>query len=169
MEWRVVEACPAYMVSEYGDVKRITATNGATIGRILKGRPHAFGYPRYALSYKGKYYHYEAHRLVAPAFLGPKPEWAEQIAHLDGNPKNNHYSNLKWVTQQENESHKFIHNTNPKGEKNAQAKLNEDAVRSIRKEYIPGKTTLSVIAEKYGIKFQTVSKIANLKSWKHVA
>ena len=45
--------------------------------------------------------HYYVHKLVAEVWL-PKPiEGQTFVTHLDGNLKNNHVSNLKWLTKDE--------------------------------------------------------------------
>lgn len=52
------------------------------------------------------------HRLVADAFLPPKPFDEAVIRHLDGNVRNNHYSNLAWGSRKddgEDESHYLLH------------------------------------------------------------
>lgn len=50
-------------------------------------------------------YHALIHRLVAEYFL-PKPKRGEtKVAHLDYNKLNNHVSNLKWMTPEENYAH----------------------------------------------------------------
>lgn len=41
------------------------------------------------------------HRLVAEKFI-PNPEGKEMVDHIDGNRTNNHFSNLRWVSAEEN-------------------------------------------------------------------
>lgn len=63
------------------------------------------GYLRIKL--KGK--HYSIHYLVCWVFNGEKPSPEYQVNHIDGNRKNNHYSNLEWVTPRENIIHSMKH------------------------------------------------------------
>ena len=49
---------------------------------------------------------YYLHRLIAIAFI-LNPEKKEQVNHKDGNKLNNSLKNLEWMTNQENQIHKF--------------------------------------------------------------
>lgn len=47
---------------------------------------------------------YFVHRLVAIAFV-PNPEGKATVNHTDENKANNHWTNLTWMTQRENNAH----------------------------------------------------------------
>jgi hypothetical protein len=49
---------------------------------------------------------YYLHRLITIAFIS-NPEKKEQVNHKDGNKLNNSLDNLEWMTNQENQIHKF--------------------------------------------------------------
>jgi hypothetical protein len=51
----------------------------------------------------GKFRYFRKHRLIMTAFLGISEM---QVNHIDGNRLNNSLSNLEYVTQRENQSHR---------------------------------------------------------------
>lgn len=47
---------------------------------------------------------YSVHRIVASTFI-PNPDNKPEVNHIDGDPSNNHVSNLEWTTKVENTKH----------------------------------------------------------------
>lgn len=97
-----------YEVSSFGRVLSVERTiNRAGHAyrvreRILKAGPNKFGYPQVTLSKDGNTQPGQlVHWLVMQAFTGPVPE-GKEVLHWDDNPSNNHLSNLRYGTRQEN-------------------------------------------------------------------
>lgn len=61
-------------------------------------------YPRVTLVHEKQKQNWMIHRLVALAFLD-NSENKPQVNHIDGDTRNNHLSNLEWVTASENSKH----------------------------------------------------------------
>lgn len=106
------------------------------------------------------------HRLVASAFIGPCPA-GKQVAHGDGNPKNNRLSNLRYATPAENQADRILHGTDLRGEDNASSKITEMDVLEIRA--MTGEMPLREIGRLFGIGKSQVFRIVNGTSWAHVA
>lgn len=114
-EWRTVAEAPMYQVSDLGRVRSLHAVKGLVAGRILTGGRHKGGYRDYHLHVDGRSpVRRLGHRLVAEAFLGPRPEGME-IRHLDGDPTNNPVSNLAYGTRSENMQDALRHGSHPTG------------------------------------------------------
>lgn len=92
-----------YEVSNDGRVRRSRAGRGTRAGHVLSGRPTKNGYIQVFLRKDGVSKNESVHRLVLSAFIGPAPEGTE-ACHNDGNPSNNHISNLRWDTHLANQS-----------------------------------------------------------------
>lgn len=86
--------------------KKITVGNFGSIltydkSKVRKLQVNSSGYLCYTIDKC-----YLAHRLVAFAWIeNHDPINKKYVNHKDGNKKNNHFSNLEWVTKQENELH----------------------------------------------------------------
>ncbi len=108
-----------------------------------------------------------AHRIIAITFI-PNPDNKPQINHIDGNPLNNHVSNLEWCTQSENIKHAYANNlmkpTRLLGENHPRHKLNDEIVAAIKES----NESLKSLAERYGISKTWVSKIKRNINWSHV-
>ena len=74
---------------------------------IRKVRPGKDGYLTVELCRKT----YRVHKLVAEAFVGPRPT-AMDVCHNDGNPINNAVENLRYGTKAENQIDSVRHGTN---------------------------------------------------------
>lgn len=89
----------------------------------IKLQKNSKGYLR-AIIGKKKYF---VHRLVAEKYV-PNPLNKPQINHIDGNKTNNNYTNLEWVTNQENRDHAMKNELHLCGEKCPWAKLTLEQV-----------------------------------------
>jgi len=107
-EWRdVVGFEGLYRVSEYGEIESQGAYIKSRNGKHVNAHPTTTSNYLYVKLWKGnKMFNCSVHRLVAAAFVD-NPEGKPIVNHKDGNKRNNHYSNLEWVTHSENHKHAF--------------------------------------------------------------
>jgi len=154
-----------YEISNFGRLKRIGRSTGATNGYIVKGTTK-YKYHQVALSKNNKpEYHIFVHRLVAQAFI-PNPENKPEVNHIDGNKLNNRVENLEWVTRSENAKHAGKNGLLKHGENHHMAKLTEDQVVEIYKSSHK-KADRFRLAHEYGISHHTVRNIQLKYTWKH--
>jgi hypothetical protein len=97
-EWRTIAGFPLYEVSSLGRIRSWHKGQGP---RILRPGPDDKGYLTAVLFGPNGRATRKVHRLVAEAFLGPKPKGL-QTRHLDSNNQNNAAINLAYGTQLEN-------------------------------------------------------------------
>lgn len=109
--WENIEGYEGqYEVSDHGRVRsieRIVTHKSMSLKKIPsieRKFEKPTGYCSVILIKKAKRNHLLVHRLVAMAFI-PNPENKEQVNHKDGNKRNNHVSNLEWMTRSENVRH----------------------------------------------------------------
>lgn len=160
--WRVAPGFASYEVSEDGAVRRTIPARGAKVGRVLKPvqiGPYYVGYKFYRPD--GRQCAVYAHHLVAQAFLPPKPGPGYEIAHNDGNHRNNHYTNLRWATHAENMADMVTHGRSQRGERNKWAKITNRQAAEIRTRYKAGGVQQVELAREYGISAPAVCRIVN--------
>ncbi len=103
--WSPVEGYEnLYEVSNLGRVRSYHNNKYgiAKTPKIIKGQSGL--YNTIVLARNGEKKTVYLHRLVAVAFVD-NPHGYNEINHIDGNKKNNCYSNLEWVTHKENMEH----------------------------------------------------------------
>ena len=157
-EWRDVVCFEGlYKVSNFGRIQTVKT------GKIKEQTiSKADNRPYLSLWKNNKIKVCRPHKLVMEAFVGMRPEGLE-CCHNDGNPQNNHLSNLRWDTPKNNHADKVKHGTTNRGEQCGTAKLTLKQVRAIRQD-----TRLQrIIAAEYGVKDNTISRIKSFKRWAH--
>lgn len=115
--WRPVVGFEGlYEVSDCGRIRSLDRTvnrNGVLClirGTLRASRLDAEGRPKLELYRDGTVTTARVHRLVLNAFVGARPDGMEGC-HNDGDPTNNHLSNLRWDTQSENQRDSVRHGT----------------------------------------------------------
>lgn len=112
-EWKPIVGWEGYYeISNYGRVKSLSRVaksswkhqNRVLKERIMKQQTNGLGRPTVDLSNGELSKTLQVALMVARAFL-PNTEEKPQVNHIDGNPANNHVSNLEWATRSENMKH----------------------------------------------------------------
>lgn len=98
------------------------------------------------------------HRLVASAFIGNIEGLT--INHKDGNPTNNHVSNLEIVTMKENIHHAWDTGLSKKGENHGRAKYTDIQISQALETIASGETITSA-AKKHGISRAYLNNVKN--------
>ena len=138
-------------------------------GQEIKQRPNEDGYACFTAGKKGHRRRTRTHRMIASLFV-ENPKGLPEVDHLDCNRMNAAANNLEWVSHQENiarAKEKGNYRGRYEGEKNPKAKLSEETVRLIRKDYENG-LTQTQISNKYNVPWSTVHNIVNYLTWKSV-
>ncbi len=106
--WRTVDGFPAYEVSTDGRVRTIKS------GRMRKFQVEKNGHVRVGLSKDNKESRHYVHVLVATAFCN-RDENCNIVDHINQNPVNNNYQNLRWTTPSGNGRNRSNNKNNTSG------------------------------------------------------
>lgn len=189
--WKAVYEPPFddyYEVSNMGRVKALSRETPAgfsgtrrTRERILKPYCYPGRFPTVSLNAEGLHPNPKIHTLVLEAFVGPaNGRWACLIDNdkmnpvlsnlCYGTPKEVHKKQDKFGTRARGEKHGA--HTKPekwnRGENVHCSKLTEKDVRLIR-ILLHNRTSVTKLAERFGVTRGAIYQIKNKESWRHVA
>lgn len=165
--WKPVVGLEAfYEVSSHGRVRRSTQYRNCGRDALSQWAVES-GHRQVVMSMHGKKHRRLVHRLVLESFDGPCPDGME-CRHMDGDPSNNHKSNLEWGTPTENAQDKRRHGTYIQGEKSHYAKLTDVDVLAIRdiKSHLGWSNRR--IAREFNISHDMIGLIVKRKNWTHI-
>ncbi|MGV1049172.1 MAG: NUMOD4 domain-containing protein [Solirubrobacterales bacterium] len=178
-QWRPANGFVGYYeVSNLGNIRSLdrnvpTTNRWGSCWRFCKGqsirpRVNRWGYEQVSLTITGtKAVTISVHKLVALAFVGPKPSARSMVNHKDGVKTHNQVSNLEWVTQSENTVHAVRSGLIKTGEQSVSTRLSAKQVHDIRSRRASGEY-LRAIAADYGMSVSGIHAIATGKNWKHL-
>ena len=161
-KWVVLDGCKTdLIISDHG---RLISLNYYRKGIIqqLKTYLNKDCHLEVAVKFKGKNHMIRIHKLVAESFV-PNPDNKTEVHHLDGNPINNHYKNLLWVTPDEH--HMLTSNLHQYdirfGDDNPVTKFNRDQILRACKLLIENKLSIKDISKATCIPYYVVTKLKN--------
>ena len=153
-----------YQISETGQVYN-TLTNKYITVTYKKEKRSTYKRAYISLSINRKQKWFTLARLVAQLYV-PNPNNYKQVNHIDGNPLNNHYSNLEWVTQSQNITHAIKTGLKSmKGINNTSAKLTLELVKKAIEDYNTNQYSLRDLATKYNVSYTTIRYAIKGKTW----
>ncbi len=162
-----------YLVSDRGRIKSLARIkhnghgNYVQKGRVLTSHVRGKGYLCVTLTnYNKERRTVSVHRIAVHSFSGDDGGGLE-VRHIDGDPKNNNYSNLCYGTHRENMEDMVKHGNSTYGERSSSAKLTDSDVRDILS--MKGSCTQKKIAEKFNVSAPHVSRIFSGKYWSHIS
>ena len=182
-QWKPIKGYEGkYEVSDHGNVRRchyaeVTTARGIRRTEALYPlNPYLVGdglrnkkYYMVRLYKDKKFGDFGVHRLVLEAFVGPCPPQM-QCCHNDGNPQNNHVSNLRWGSSKENADDRERHGTHPKGSKSSKAKLKEEHIPEIRflLKYFNKRGNMTILAQRFGVDVATIRDVRDKLTWQQI-
>ena len=179
--WRCIKDFEDYYeISNWGNIRSkdrfVSRRDGKIVflkGEMSKIKPRKNRYKSICLYKEGIVQRWSVHRLVALTFI-PNPHNYPYVDHKDGNPSNNHVSNLRWVTQKENmnnpltkkkcservyteeRNHKILETRKRKGTKNKEKEIHQF---SISGEYLQSFKSISEANRITGINGSSIANV----------
>lgn len=168
-EWRAIVGYEGYYeVSSLGRIKSLARTtrHGHKLKeKIVNQSLNNSGYLGIGLFKNSRQEKFLTHRLVAQAFIGPRPD-GKQINHKNGAKGDNSAVNLEYVTPSENQMHSYASGlqTPIVGVNHYKNKLSEGSVLLAIQMSKEGFTDRQ-IGEKFGVCRQAIYDIRTGRNW----
>lgn len=144
---------------------RIFLTKDGRVFRELPRYTDSNGYTcTHIPSSPGKAQVIRRHTLMAETFVGLRPYRDAGVRHLDGNPTNDHPSNLAWGTQAENMADMVRHGRSTRGTRNSGNKISEEMARAIKGRRAAGESGRSLAIE-FNVSEGTIVDIHKGRTW----
>lgn len=164
-KWRPIQGWDGYEVSDQGRVRSFKFCRQRPteqLPRILNGYNLPAGYHMVQLKDRGRSLKTYTHRLVAEAFIGPCPSGYE-VAHNNGDPKDNRLENLRYDTPVGNAADKARHGTTNNGGSHYRAKLTDAQAQGLFQ--FPG--TCREAADAFGVSYHLAYNIRTRRTYKN--
>lgn len=165
--WKFIKSTnQKYAISNYGRVKSFVLYED---GRIIKAKD-VRGFNVVVIKLNSKNKTCLVHRLVAEQFVPRENPNQTKVTHIDWNLKNNHYTNLKWLSLEESLKRVSVKN---KG-KTWSGKIYITNTNLKEKDIVVLKQMLNrgikqnVIAKLFHISEMQVTRIKRGENWKNV-
>ena len=170
--WDFIERCFKEGKYEYKNGKVYRKYEFRGKGRWLEegvemGRRTTNGYISTTLRFNGRAHQVMLHRMIYVAFNGSEKLNTTELVinHKNGIKDDNRIENLELVTAKENIRHAWRTGLST-NETHGISKLSWKKVREIRRKYLEGGYTQKQLAEDYGVKQGTISKVILNQSWR---
>jgi hypothetical protein len=109
----------------------------------------------------------KVHRVIAKLFV-KKKRGRHQVNHIDNNKLNNNYTNLEWVTPQENIQHYLILAGDNHKRSSKKSFLTKEIVTEMKRLIRDEGMTQTDVAKAFGCRREHVCNIMNYRRWKNV-
>lgn len=145
-----------YAITDHGDVIRLYRAWRDKQDRLTMRPTRTLVVPVDARGYRtvrlfapdGRYRRDKVHRLVAEAFL-EQHNGGTIVNHIDGDPSNNHYTNLEWCDQSANFKHGYL--------RRIRTPLTATEIMEIKR--LHGTVPLETLANRYNADKATIQRV----------
>lgn len=147
-------------MKEFRDTGYYVSSNGLIQGKrkMLNPTLTPYGYHSVCLYWNGKPKTFLVHRMVAELYVDGYQENLE-INHIDGNKLNNEWTNLEWVSKQQNIQHFFSELCKRTDGNYPNSKLSLTQMMEIYELNINGRIYQREIAKQYGVDRSTITRV----------